>query len=93
MTDAPMRPIPKMPQRVSAKPKIEKKGLFAFLKRKKSEPAKPTETVKPKEKTISPYKEELVSEWKWLLKKLHIYDYESEEKNLLAYRKLRGWDK
>jgi hypothetical protein len=141
MTDAPMRPIPKMPPRVSDKVTEAKKNpfvvwglrglqiLFVILVfvlsggnilvtgsilmaliiinvilllrllvskkniTKKSEPVKPTETVKPKEKTISPYKEELVSEWKWLLKKLHIYDYESEEKNLLAYRKLRGWDK
>ena len=96
MTDAPLRPVPKMPPRVSSKSQAEKHGLFFFLnlKRRKPEPSKkPAETVKMKEKPLSPYKEELVSEWKWLLKKLHIYDYESEEKNLFEYRKLRGWDK
>ena len=43
--------------------------------------------------TLLPFKEEAQAEWRGLLKMLHIYDYEKEEKNLKEYRKLRGWDK
>lgn len=42
--------------------------------------------------TLQPYREEAISEWRWLMKKLHIYDYENEEKYLETYRKLRGWE-
>jgi len=41
---------------------------------------------------LTPYKDELVSEWYGLLKLLRIYDKEKEDKYLEAYRKLRGWE-
>jgi hypothetical protein len=41
---------------------------------------------------LKPYREEAISEWRWLMKKLHVYDYEKEERYLSTYRKLRGWD-
>jgi hypothetical protein len=94
----PVKPIPKTPPRMSAA-KPEKKGMFSFLSRKKNgpgpvgQPPEPPKEQKPKKDILRPFKEELTYEWKWLLKKLHIYDYDKEEANLAAYRKLRGWDK
>lgn len=61
----------------------------------KSDP-KPTtvrsETVNTRERVLKPYIEEAKQEWYELLKFAKIYDKELEEKNLTAYRKLRGWE-
>jgi len=63
---------------------------------KKKEPVKKTvrDPKKPAERKdlLLPFKEELVFEWRWLMKKLHIYDYEKEDNNLYLYRKFRGWE-
>jgi len=99
----PAKPTPKTPPRMSAV-KPEKKGFFSFLSRKQRIPTPagpgPVKTVeqkpkepKPKKDILRPFKEELTYEWKWLMKKLRIYDYDKEDANLSAYRKLRGWDK
>lgn len=40
---------------------------------------------------LTPYIEEAKAEWRWLMKFLHIYDHESEDKYLNTYRQLRGW--
>lgn len=53
----------------------------------------PAESVNTNYNPLTPYKEELVSEWKGLLKMLRIYDHDKENKYLSDYRKLRGWDK
>lgn len=90
----PVKPIPKAPSRMSAA-KSEKKGILSFFPKKHVGPGpvadKPKEP-KPKTDILKPFKEELTYEWKWLLKKLHIYDYDKEDANLAAYRKLRGWE-
>jgi hypothetical protein len=57
---------------------------------KKEEPVAPA--PKKRSRTIITLAiEELVAEWKGLLKFLRIYDYEKEEKYLETYRKLRGF--
>jgi hypothetical protein len=99
----PTKPIPTKPPRVSIEVKDDtkkgffafaKKGFFPFGKKKLLIAAPESEPIPPKPKTdiLKPFKEELTYEWKWLLKKLRIYDYDEEEKNLVAYRKLRGWN-
>lgn len=50
------------------------------------------ETINTSESVLSPYIDEARSEWGDLLKTMRIYDKEKEEKNLDAYRKLRGWE-
>ena len=73
---------------------------YPYLKGKKQ----PVVVVEPKKEEVvapAPKKrsrtiitlaiEELVAEWKGLLKFLRIYDYEKEEKYLEAYRKLMGF--
>ena len=91
------KPIPKTPPRVSVNAE-EKKGFFSFLKKKQPVPVGQSaqqpepKPQKPKKDILTPFKEELTYEWKWLMKKLRIYDYDKEEENLLAYRKLRGWE-
>ena len=76
-------------------PKFGKKPVIK--EERKPEPAVPllpqSESVNTNYNPLTPYKEELVSEWKGLMKMLHIYDHDAEDKNLVAYRKLRGWDK
>ena len=92
----PIKPIPKAPPRVIPGVPGQKKGFFSFLKKAQAQPKTqiPIEkTIKEKKDILKPFREELIAEWKWLLKILHVYDYEKEEKNLLAYRKLRGWEK
>lgn len=53
----------------------------------------PVEKVNVIQSILTPCKEEAISEWRGLLKMLHVYDYEEENKYLEAYRKLRGWEK
>ena len=50
------------------------------------------ESVIIKQNPLTPYRDEAIAEWRWLMKKLHIYDYEKEDKYLNDYRKLRGWE-
>lgn len=50
------------------------------------------ETVNTRESVLKPYIEEAKQEWYGFLKFAKIYDKEQEEKNLAAYRKLRGWE-
>lgn len=57
------------------------------------EHTQPVEKVNVIQSILTPCKEEAISEWRGLLKMLHVYDYEKENKYLEAYRKLRGWDK
>jgi len=71
--------------------------LFRFVKKrlppkKGQSPINKMGLVKSIKENLRPFKDELVSEWRWFLKYLHIYDHEKEEKYLLDYRKLRGWD-
>ena len=47
--------------------------------------------VKSIKETFRPFQDEFLSEWRWLMKKLHVYDYEREESVLDTYRKFRGW--
>ena len=96
MSPPPVKPIPNKPARVQPGQPGQKKGFFSFLKKAQApvKPQTPTEKpIKEKKDILRPFREELISEWKWLLKVLHVYDYDKEEKNLLAYRKLRGWEK
>jgi hypothetical protein len=65
----------------------------------KSESTKTPDFLGPVQQTVNiaaspltPYKEELIAEWWGLVKFLRIYDREKEEGNLMAYRKLRGWE-
>ena len=58
----------------------------------KPEPTKITEMVIANNNPLTPYKEEAISEWRWLMKTLHIYDHEKEDKYLKEYRRLRGWE-
>jgi hypothetical protein len=51
-----------------------------------------SETVNTRESVLKPYIEEAKQEWYGLLKFAKIYDKENEDKNLAAYRKLRGWE-
>ena len=51
-----------------------------------------SETVNTRESVLKPYIEEAKQEWYGLLKFAKIYDKEKEDKNLAAYRKLRGWE-
>lgn len=51
----------------------------------------PTSTTSIKD-ILKPFTDEAVSEWKGLLKMLHIYDHDKENKNLETYRKFRGWE-
>ena len=91
----PIKPVPTKPPRVSIEIKDDtKKGFFSFAKKKPldTEPEPELKPGKPKTDILRPFKEELIYEWKWLLKKLRIYDYDREEENLMAYRKLRGWN-
>ena len=53
----------------------------------------PIERINAFQNILKPCKEEAVSEWRGLMKLLHIYDYEKEDRYLDAYRKLREWDK
>ena len=69
-----------------------------FLNRnKKPVTSAPLEEVPPEKKPISsvsaltPFIDEAVSEWHWLMKVLRIYDNDAEAKRLSEYRKLRGW--
>ena len=67
-----------------------KKQPVVVVEQKKEEPIAPA--PKKRSRTIITLAiEELVAEWKGLLKFLRIYDYEAEEKYLEAYRKLRGF--
>jgi len=60
------------------------------VEQKKEEPVAPA--PKKRSRTIITLAiEELVAEWKGLLKFLRIYDYEKEEKYLQAYRKLMNF--
>ena len=52
----------------------------------------PSQTIKNSNPILSSIKDELKTEWKGLLKMLHVYDYDKEEAYLKAYRKLRGWE-
>ena len=54
--------------------------------------SQPSETVNTRAVLLSPYIDEAKSEWDGLMKVLRIYDKEKEEKNLTAYRKIRGWE-
>lgn len=72
-----------------------------FRKKEKPQPQEPTEpdavspptaTVNTKQDTPNPYIEEARAEWYGLLKFLRIYDKEKEEKNLMDYRRFRGWE-
>jgi len=51
-----------------------------------------SETVNTRESVLKPYIEEAKQEWYGLLKFAKIYDKENEDKNLAAYRRLRGWE-
>ena len=67
-----------------------KKQPVVVVEQKKEEGVAPA--PKKRSRTIITLAiEELVAEWKGLLKFLRIYDYEAEEKYLEAYRKLRGF--
>jgi hypothetical protein len=78
-------------------------GWIPGSKKKVIEPKKPeiikkeiiliAETVNTKQSILTPYKDELISEWKGLLKMLRIYDHDTEDKYLNDYRQLRGWNK
>jgi len=57
-----------------------------------SQSIQPSQTIKNSNPILSSIKDELKTEWKGLLKMLHIYDYDKEEAYLKAYRKLRGWE-
>ena len=52
----------------------------------------PPQTIKNSNPILSSIKDELKTEWKGLLKMLHVYDYDKEEAYLKVYRKLRGWE-
>jgi hypothetical protein len=87
MTSIP-KPIPKQPARLSdtVKGKIPATG-----NEKKQSSINKMGLVKSIKETLAPFKDEFVSEWRWLMKKLRVYDYEREEKVLDTYRKFRGW--
>jgi hypothetical protein len=69
------------------KAKATVKATTASPKESVPEPAK----VNTKSGTLTPFKEEAQAEWRWLLKVLHFYDRDREEKYLDDYRRLRGW--
>lgn len=83
------KPIPKQPPRLSDMTK-GKKPITDTAKKQSS--INKMGLVKSINETLRPFKDELVSEWRWLLKKLRVYDHEKEEKHLSDYRKLRGWE-
>ena len=60
--------------------------------KKTQQPLKQEETINKSNPLLSSIKDEIKTEWKGLLKMLHIYDYDKEEAYLKAYRKLRGWE-
>lgn len=53
-------------------------------------PAPSKASINIPKNTLSPFIDEARSEWYWLLAKLHLYN-EKEERNLMIYRKFRGW--
>jgi hypothetical protein len=69
------------------KKKVKAVETTASPKESVPEPAK----VNTKSGTLTPFKEEAQAEWRWLLKVLHFYDRDREEKYLDDYRRLRGW--
>ena len=84
MTTIP-KPIPKQPARLSGtvkdKPALKKKQSSINI----------MGMVKSIKETFRPFQDEFLSEWRWLMKKLYVYDYEREESVLDTYRKFRGW--
>lgn len=75
---------------IMAYPYLKGKKQPVAVEQKKEEGVAPA--PKKRSRTIITLAiEELVAEWKGLLKFLRIYDYEAEEKYLEAYRKLRGF--
>ena len=75
---------------IMAYPYLKGKKQPVAVEQKKEEGVAPA--PKKRSRTIITLAiEELVAEWKGLLKFLRIYDYEKEEKYLEAYRKIRDF--
>jgi hypothetical protein len=72
-------------------PKFWKKEQVV-VKEESPAPIQISENVNTTKSSLSPYIDEAKSEWNGFLKLMKIYDKDKEEKNLVTYRKLRGWE-
>ena len=59
--------------------------------KKPQPPVEVIEKVNVVSNLLTPYKDELISECKGLLKMLRIYDHDKEDRYLNDYRQFRGW--